>query len=532
MRKLPWSVLALVTAVAGLNVVFVGCGSEDSDGIVAGDDGGPDGTSSSSSTSSSSGGSSSSSSSSGSVGDGGGDGSLLDGQVCLLVGQTCSAASECCTKACLKAAGQTLGQCGASADGGGGACTAAGGDCTNSTECCTNSCVGGKCSATQCKADSPVAASCTTDAECCSGKCDVGGTGKCVAIAGGVCRTEGNPCTVNLDCCSGQCSGAGFCTNASYCAQLYDVCAADFECCSGNCVVPQGAAYGRCQALAAPGGNNCNPAGSICTGNGCDNKCCSLSCGPLGTTGVNVCQPPSGCRPQSEICATSGDCCGGPGQLTGQLSNGNPAPVKACIIQNGETYGRCESAQCLRPGDVCKAPTGACGGTSNNCCESLQPDGGLTPTGWCNSHPEECCSRDALGIPRCRGVNFKCTDAGVPAGSTCTTSADCCGSPCVGGKCQATCTAKGGECTISADCCSPEPCVVPTGSTKGICGGTIGSDGGVQPPPPDSGTTDSGTGDAATADAGKVCALYGQDCTVTSDCCSGVPCTSGKCRYP
>jgi hypothetical protein len=29
-----------------------------------------------------------------------------------------------------------------------------------------------------------------------------------------------------------------------------------------------------------------------------------------------------------------------------------------------------------------------------------------------------------------------------------------------------------------------------------------------------------------------VCALYGQTCSVTADCCNGVPCTAGKCIIP
>jgi hypothetical protein len=312
--------------------------------------------------------------------------------------------------------------------------------------------------------------------------------------------------------------------NASFCQQTGDVCANDYDCCGGNCVKSGGDALGRCQVIS---GANCKPAGTVCSGLGCDNKCCSLSCGPYGTSGVNVCQPPSGCKPQDELCQADKDCCGGPGQLPGQKSSGGlNTDLIECIIPNNETFGRCEGAQCLRPGAVCKAPTGACGGTSNNCCESILPDGGLTPNGYCNSNPEGCCSRDALGIPRCRGVNFVC-NAGmpVPAGSTCTTSADCCGKPCVGGKCEGTCVAKGGACTVSADCCSPEPCVVPTGQTTGICGGTIQPDGGVTPPdasvPPDSGTP---------PDAG-ICALYGQTCTASSQCCNGVPCSGGFCRF-
>jgi hypothetical protein len=112
----------------------------------------------------------------------------------------------------------------------------------------------------------------------------------------------------------------------------------------------------------------------------------------------------------------------------------------------------------------------------------------------------------------------------------------------VNGKCQAACVAKGGSCTISADCCSPEPCIVPTGQTKGICGGVLQTDGGVTPPPPpppdagnpppDSGTsTDSGT-PPPPPDAGGTCVLYGQLCTSSAQCCSGVPCTGGRCRYP
>ena len=97
-----------------------------------------------------------------------------------------------------------------------------------------------------------------------------------------------------------------------------------------------------------------------------------------------------------------------------------------CIIAAGDTLGRCQGLQCLRPGDVCKAGDGLdCGGTSNNCCEGVFPDGGLPGPSFCNSGSPECCSRDALGIPRCRAVNFLCTPGMiVPAGQTCATSAD------------------------------------------------------------------------------------------------------------
>jgi hypothetical protein len=332
---------------------------------------------------------------------------------------------------------------------------------------------------------------------------------------------------MNSQCCSGQCASNGKCINVSFCTQTGDVCANDYDCCGGNCVKSGSDALGRCAVLS---GANCAPMGSVCTGLGCDNKCCSNTCGPYGTSGVNVCQPPSGCRPQDELCAKSEDCCGGPGQLVGQKSSGGlNTKLIQCVVASGETLGRCEGAQCLRPGTICKPATGNwCGGTSNNCCESIRPDGTLTPNGTCNSNTPECCSPDALGIPRCRGVNFICDGGAVPAGQVCTTSADCCGKPCVGGKCGATCVASGGACTVTADCCAPIECVFPAGSTQGICGGTIQPDGGVTPPPPDSGTPppDSGT----TTDSGT-CSLYGQTCTTAANCCNGVPCNGGTCRF-
>ena len=431
MRKRPWGVMAVAGAALMMNVVFVGCGD---DSAVLRDDAGTGSSSGTASSSGSSGdgssGSTSSGGSSGTTSSGGSSGtsssggssgtSGTDGSVDATTDATADATVDATADATVDAAvdaGQDVVQPPVDS---GPTCTAAGNACSASAQCCSGSCVSNQCAPAICKTDTPAQA-CTSNAECCSGKCGATGTGPtCVALGGGGgCRVAGNTCTVNGDCCSGQCNG-GTCVNASFCQQTGDVCSADFQCCGGNCVKQGADALGRCQQV---GNAPCSPAGTVCTGQGCDNKCCSLSCGPYGTSGVNVCQPPSGCKPQDELCATSGDCCGGPGQLTGQAANGTPNPPLQCVVPAGETLGTCQGTQCLRPGAVCKAPTGACGGTSNNCCESLLPDGGLTPNGTCNSNPELCCSRDALGIPRCRGVNFLCTDAGVPAGSTCTTSA-------------------------------------------------------------------------------------------------------------
>jgi hypothetical protein len=67
-------------------------------------------------------------------------------------------------------------------------------------------------------------------------------------------------------------------------------------------------------------------------------------------------------------------------------------------------------------------------------------------------------------------------------------------------------------------------------------------------PPNDAGVPDSGGSPDSGSSSGGVdsgsssggidaapeasCALYGQLCTVSADCCNGVPCTNGRCQYP
>lgn len=527
MRKLPWGVLSLVTVLAGMNLVFIGCGSEGDDAVVTGDDGG-DGNASSTSSSSGSTSSSSGSTSSSSGGtDSGGSDAGFDALACKNNGTSCTLANECCTNNCIAVddAGTTK-VCGTPIT----ACTPTGQGCTGAGECCGLSCKNNLCQ--QCVADSPVAGNCANNADCCSQNCV---SGKCAPVpvpgGGGVpaCRTEGNPCTAAGDCCSGYCNG-GTCTTVSFCSQNNDVCANDFECCGGNCVKAAGASLGRCQAL--PSGGGCNPTGTVCNTNGCETSCCSKSCGPFGPTGTRVCQPPAGCKPEYELCATDDDCCGSANLPQGQTNQG---PV-VCEKPTGEPYGRCtKHNQCSSPGQICKVSGNACG-VNNRCCEPLTfPDGGAVPSNYCQSNPDNCCGFDSLGIPRCRITLYECGDGGtVPAGTVCATSADCCGQPCVDNKCGTSCVMSGGACTANADCCAGLPCTIPSGSTQGICGGTLTPDGGVTPPPeagaPDAATMDGAAPDAA-ADAG-ICALYGQDCTMNSDCCNAVPCTSGKCRFP
>jgi hypothetical protein len=171
-----------------------------------------------------------------------------------------------------------------------------------------------------------------------------------------------------------------------------------------------------------------------------------------------------------------------------------------------------------------------------------------------NCETEDTCRQDNVGVPRCTGATC------LAAGHACSTSADCCGGlPCVpnpsdagspfvcyaGGSCVPNC----GQCTINADCCVGQACVVAQGATRGLCGpcnpppdGGIPPDGGSLPDgsvptdagaPDGSSTTDSGTTpDAAAAPDAGLCALYGQQCTMNSDCCNGIPCTSQRCISP
>jgi len=273
----------------------------------------------------------------------------------------------------------------------------------------------------------------------------------------------------------------------------------------------------------AGGAGGCEPAGTLCTSTGgaCGGSCCSRSCAPFVPSGKSVCQPSSGCRVLGDLCRANSDCCGW---------SGSPQPLVGpfeCVKDSAsQEFGLCgKGNSCREPGSVCGKALEADGTTigvcnaANNCCE--KNTGGPSE---CNSSPEKCCRRDAIGVPRCIiDKNLDCTAAPPPAGTVCATSADCCGRPCVNNVCLGACVSLAGSCTANADCCSGLPCAIPAGSTKGTCGGTPLPDGGVGAP------TDGGG--VVTQDGGA-CSLYGQICTQSSSCCSGVPCTNGTCHYP
>jgi hypothetical protein len=444
----------------------------------------------------------------------------LNGVSCLDHGDCCSANCDPDTKTCANPPGL---------------CKQPGEACVAGPECCSVVCQLGVCSSGECTSDNKP---CGDNSECCSGKCgstlDAGGA-TCVPLNPS-CSTVGNECAQHTDCCSKFCYNAKCSGQPSFCTQLGEACLKDFECCTGICNIVTGENVGLCTMPQTPGVPGCLPAGSVCGAGAadagtafsdagvplCGGDCCSRSCAPYAPTGVLICQPPSGCRPTGEVCQNDTDCCGGPGLLGG---NGS---VK-CSRTEGESVGRCNNGNaCRGSGAICK-PEGFSCNAENNCC-----------TGNVNQVPSAC-KQDLLGIPRCAFAGECDPDAAVYQGQPCASSADCCGLSCVpnpnpvdGGSpfvCgDGKCVPAGGACTTDADCCPGLPCVLEPGSTHGVCGNT--PDGGV----PEGGVPDAGPlpdgaiPEASIPEAG--CATYGQTCNTTADCCSGVPCTQGRCLYP
>ena len=376
-------------------------------------------------------------------------------------------------------------------------CTNLGAACTTGSQCCTGNCANGSCQPPTCTSDNQT---CTSDGQCCSGTCT---GGKCAPLSN-TCKTLGNSCTAGTECCSQFCQN-GICAQPSYCGQAGDICQKATDCCGGICTIQQGKTFGTC-AQPPPSGAQCSAIdGVVCSSsiNGdagfldsglpaCGGACCSRDCAPWGPTQVLICQPASGCKPVGDICTKTTDCCGGQGTNPTETCNkASPSdPVGVCSNPTG----------CKPNGDICRLQTNQCNAT-DNCCSG-------------NVQQFDTCKQDNLGVPRCSYAG----DAGcVPTTGQCSTSADCCNlNPCVpdsdgGFTCYPqTCVPVSGNCTNDSDCCPGGHCYIQGGQTSGTC----------QPNTTDGGTTDAG------------CSAYGQLCTVSGDCCNGVPCTNGRCEFP
>ncbi len=426
---------------------------------------------------------------------------------CAPVGDICGSGSDCCSGQCdpsTNTCAQVLGTC-----------AQEGTPCSNVTECCSLSCVDGLCSGDACTQDGD---SCSADGECCGGRCESGSCAPVNEGSGATCKSSGNACDDAGDCCSGLCNSEGLCgIGASFCVQRNDVCSVDSQCCQGVCIVEEGREVGYCGTQES-GGTRCGEkliAGEVCDGD-CG-QCCSRTCAPYGPSGVTICQLPTGCRTDGELCRSADDCCGGnpdstvPGAGTAECVRVNP----------DDEVGRCKVGACNPDGAICGSPddgTAACDGSlsapnGEKCCGTKEPD-------WEGGNA---CVADSLRVPRCSTIPGGCVDVG----GDCATSDDCCeGLPCVQNEdgrfvCYdppgGSCVDAGGPCTTNADCCVGAICIAQPGQSTGVCGNTD---------PPGTGGSGMGGGSGTGGSTTTVCAEYGQDCESNDDCCGDVPCDS------
>jgi hypothetical protein len=391
-------------------------------------------------------------------------------------------------------------------DGGQQNCLNLGTACKQSSECCSGNCLNGACQPPTCVSDNQ---SCTNNAQCCSGTCT---TGTCTPL-NTTCKTLGNSCTASSQCCSMFCEN-GICAQPSYCGQFGDICAKPADCCGGICTIQSGHTFGTCGQPQQTGAQCSAIDGVVCSATdagltdsglpACGGDCCSRDCAPWGPTQVFICQPASGCKPVGDICTKDSDCCGGL-----PTNSQPPAPPGVCNFTGDSGVGVCANPSGCKPnGDICRLQTNQCNAT-DKCCSG-------------NVQQLDTCKQDNLGVPRCSGGG----DGGcVPSTGQCASSADCCNlNPCVpdgdgGFTCYpGACVPTSGACTTDADCCVGGHCYIQGGQTTGTC-----------QPLTDGGTTSS---DGGTVDSGTPCALYGQLCTTSGDCCNNVPCTNGRCEVP
>jgi hypothetical protein len=510
----------LALAIAAL--AAAGCGSSNNNGTnPQGDGGGADATVDS-----------------GGNGDGSSSGSDVnsDSQVvgCTLkhFGEVCLVDGDCCSQRC----DPGTNTCAASVAN----CHGTGGACSTGLDCCSLACVGGQC-ANQCVADNMP---CTSDAECCGQKCAAstaeGGTGMTCTPLSTSCSSAGNPCTTtaaeggaSTNCCSGLCGTGGTCVlQSSFCIQTNDICNNNNDCCTGLCSADLGDAGGGVGVCVNPpnlGGSNCSGAadGTLCTSCG---GCCSALCAPY-ITGVNVCQPAIGCHVVGDLCRSAADCCSAD---PNRPDAGDTTGVD-CVKGPGEPVGYCTGPNGCRPlGETCHLKNYSCSNSTkaNDCCAIGGPSNKI-------------CAVDPLGVPRC--ASGVC----VGSGGSCTNSLDCClpdGGLCYGvddagvgvaSGCLPCVPAPGGSgfvcaapndagtycrgdaqtCTVNADCCASLMCNIPPGGTVGSCKPIS-----TPPPPP----ADGGVSDSSIPVDAPTCALYGQSCTMSSDCCNGIPCAIGS----
>jgi hypothetical protein len=387
-------------------------------------------------------------------------GGTCGSKLCTSDNQTCTADSECCGGKCTggkcaplngscKTSGNTCGKngdcCSQFCNNGvcnnqPSYCTQTNDVCASDFECCTNTCkkAAGATLGTCGALTVPGASGCTIAGQLCGAGANDGGA----LLDGGI-----PPC--GGECCSRSCgpykTGVFICQPPSGCRPTGETCRADKDCCGfggvqgstgvGTCSFPfAGAPIGRCD-----NGNACRPAGAICKVNkdrypdiescNAENNCCSGNVNqnefvctrdtlgiPRCTIGGQACLD-GGAPPTGQACASSADCCGLNCVPNPAFTGTPPSPPFVCgagCVQNGNactsTADCCSGTPCVQPPG---SSIGVCGGV-------LTPDGGVT-------------AGDS-GPPATGADGGTCS----LSGQTCTTTGDCCansGLSCINNRC-------------------------------------------------------------------------------------------------
>ncbi|MDP9002884.1 MAG: glycine-rich protein, partial [Myxococcota bacterium] len=231
-------------------------------------------------------------------------------------------------------------------------------------------------------------------------------------------------------------------------------------------------------------GATCTTSAQCATGLSCaDGVCCDKPC--------------NGSCQQCNLAMLKGTCSNVP---QGQVA---PAPHVACVASAASTCktdGKCDgNGQCQLWSNGTSCGAGSCDNTTNIVVTGFACDG----VGACKATKSVPCSP------------FKCQTSGASCATTCTTSADCVGQPCVGSTCGT--VANGSRCTAPSQC------------TTGIC-------------------TDGYCCDLACAGSCQACDVAGQEgtcttipigaphgarsCAGTGSCKGGCSGASAACNYP
>ena len=339
------------------------------------------------------------------------------------------------------------------------------GDCPMGQECVNKACVQGcdgnnPCpSGKVCTADTHICVQCATNADC------SGGTPVC-EVAAHLCVG----CLNDSDCGSGKVCLSQSCSTG--CSAAHPMCGAGFVCDTNQGICVGCVSDKDCPAKQYCGGNQCLAgcrANGDCTGGQqCDTTqhACVACVDDTACTFGQVCMNAkcvAGCNPQHP-CPSGDGCCNG-----------------GCVntVSDSKNCGAC--------GNACAAGQSCCGSvcvsntSTANCgtCGNVCPDivngtractGGACAIGACNSGFLDCdsnisngCELNGTADPKnCGACGNAC---GTPANAT---------APCVGGKCQLTCTGSFKDC----DGKYSTGCEVDTSSDPkncGACGNTCSS---------------------------------------------------------